>query len=114
MEVEVRIHGTDVADAVRSYTARRLHFALGRFASRIGRIVVRISDTNGVRGGIDQSCHISAELRPSGRVVLDQTDADLFTAIDRASERVGRAFRREIQRTRQARTGRESVRTRTR
>ena len=106
MEVEVRIHGTDLADAVRNYTARRLHFALGRFASRIGRIVVRISDTNGVRGGID--------LRPSGQVVLDQTDADLFTAIDRASERVGRAFLREIQRTRQARTGRESVRTRTR
>ncbi len=110
MEVEVRILGTDLADAVRNYTARRLNFALGRFASRIGRIVVRISDTNGVQGSIDQSCHISAELRPSGRVVLDQTDADLFTAIDRASERVGRAFRREIQRKRQARTRRESVR----
>ena len=113
MEVEVRILDTDLADAVRNYTVRRLRFALGRFASRMGRIVVRISDTNGVRGGIDQSCHISAELRPSGRVVLDQSDADLFTAIDRASERVGQAFKREIQRTRQARTGRESVRTRT-
>ena len=114
MEVEVRIQGTDLADAVRNYAARRLHFALGRFASRIRRIVVRISDTNGVRGGIDQCCHISAELHPSGRVVLDQTDADLFTAIDRASERAGQAFTREIQRTRQARTGRESVRTSTR
>ena len=111
MEVEVRIQGTDLAYAVRNYTARRLHFALGRFASRIGRIVVRISDINSVRGGIDQSCHISAELRPSGRVVLDQTDADLFTAIDRASERVGSALRREIQRIRQARTRRNSVRT---
>lgn len=113
MELEVRIQGTDLADAVRNYTARRLHFALGRFASQIGRIVVRLSDANGVRGGIDQCCHISAELRPSGRVVLDQTDADLFTAIDRASERAGHACRREIQRTRQARTGRESMRTRT-
>jgi ribosome-associated translation inhibitor RaiA len=111
MEVEVRIQGTDPADAVRAYTARRLRFALGRFASRTGRITVRISDTNGVRGGVDQRCHISAELLPSGKVELDQIGADLFSAIDRAIERVGQAFRREIQRTRGARTRRESVRT---
>lgn len=111
MEVEVRIQDTDLADAIRRYATRRLRFTLGRFTSRVGRIVVRISDINGVRGGVDQVCHISAELLPSGKVVLDQVDADLFTAIDRASERVGQAFKREIQRTREARTRRESVRT---
>lgn len=110
MEVEVRIQGTDLADAIRRYAARRIRFALGRFAPRVGRIVVRISDINGVRG-VDQRCHISAELLPKGRVVLDQVDADLFSAIDRASERIGQAFRREVQRTRDARTHRESVRT---
>ena len=111
MEVEVRIQDTDLADAVRSYATRRIRFALGRFAARVGRIVVRISDTNGMRGGVDQRCHISAELLPSGRVVLDQVDADLFSAIDRATERTGQAFRREIQRTREARTHRQSIRT---
>lgn len=111
MEVEVRIQGTDLADAIRRYAARRIRFALGRFAPRVGRIVVRISDINGVRGGVDQCCHISAELLPKGKVVLDQVDADLFSAIDRASERIGQAFRREVQRRRDARTHRESVRT---
>ncbi len=111
MEVEVRIQGTDLADAIRRYAARRIRFALGRFAPRVGRIVVRISDINGVRRGVDQCCHISAELLPKGKVVLDQVDADLFSAIDRASERIGQAFRREVQRTRDARTHRESVRT---
>jgi ribosome-associated translation inhibitor RaiA len=111
MEVEVRIQGTDLADPVRTYATRRIRFALGRFASHVGRIVVRMSDINGMRGGVDQCCHISAQLLPSRKVVLDQIDADLFSAIDRASERVGQAFRREIQRTREARTRRESVRT---
>jgi putative sigma-54 modulation protein len=110
MDVEVRIQGTDAADAIRIYGTRRIRFALGRFASRVGRVVVRVSDINGVRGGVDQCCHISAELLPSRKVVLDQVDADLFSAIDRASERLGQALRREIQRTREARTGRESVR----
>lgn len=111
MEVEVRIQGTDSADAIRRYATRRIRFALGRFAPRVGRIVMRIADVNGVRGGVDQCCQISAELLPKGKVVLDQVDADLFCAIDRASERIGQAFRREVQRARDARTRRDSLRT---
>lgn len=111
MEIEIRIQGTDLADAIRQYAARRIRFALGRFAPRVDRVTVRISDINGVRGGVDQCCHVSVEFPPKGQVVVDQVDADLFTAIDRASERSGEALRREIQRTRNARTRRESVRT---
>lgn len=110
MEVEVRIQGTDLAEAIRRYAARRVRFALGRFAPRVGRVVVRISDINGARGGVDQCCHISVDVPPKGQVVLDQVDADLFIAIDRASARIGEAFRREIQRTRDTRTRRDSVR----
>src|SRR5512140_3806144 len=98
MQVEVRIKDTDAAEAVRSYATRRIHFALGRFASRVGRVQVRVSDVNGTRGGADQCCHISAERLSSGKVVVEQVDANLFVAIDKAAERVGQAFTREIQR----------------
>lgn len=111
MDVEVRIQGSDLANVVRRYAARRIRFALGRFSSRVGRTVVRISDVNGTRGGVDQCCHVSVERLPSGKVVLEQIDADLFAAIDRAAERVAQVFRRDIRRTREARTRRESVRT---
>lgn len=110
MEVEVRIQGTDPADTIRRYAARRIRFALGRFATRVARVMVRISDINGVRGGVDQRCFIRAKLSPKGHLVLGQVDADPFSAIDRASERIGEAFRREVQRTRDARTRHESVR----
>ncbi len=111
MEVEVRIQDTDLANAIRTYAMRRIRIALGRFSARVGRIVVRISDVNGTRGGIDQCCHVSAECLPAGKIVLEQVDADLFVAIDRAARRVGEAFRREIQRMRDARTRHESIRT---
>lgn len=110
MEVEVRIQGADLEEAVRKYAARRVRFALGRFASRVGRVLVRVSDINGHRGGVDQRCHIRVDLPSRGQVVLDQVDANVFAAIDRASTRIGEAFRRKIQRTRDTRTGRESVR----
>jgi putative sigma-54 modulation protein len=111
MEVDIRIQGTDLAEAIRRYAGRRIRFALGRFAPRVGRVMVRISDINGVRGGVDQCCHITTELPPKGQLVVDQVDADLFTAIDRASERIAEALRRDVQRTRDTRTRRESVRT---
>ncbi len=111
MEVEVRIHSTDVTDAIRAYATRRVRFALGRFGSRVPRVVVRLSDTNGTRGGVDQRCQISADVVPSGKVVLEQVDADLFTAIDRASDRVGQALSREIRKSREARTHHDSIRT---
>ena len=110
MQVEVRIQGTDLVDAIRSYAFRRIYFALGRFAPRVGRVQVRLSDVNGTRGGVDQCCHITAEKLSSGKVVVEQVDADLFVAIDRASERVGQVFKREIQRVRDGRTRHESVR----
>ena len=111
MEIEIRIQGTDLAEVIRRYAGRRLRFAVGRFAPRVGRVMVRISDINGVRGGVDQCRHITVEFPPRGQLVVDQVDADLFTAIDRAGERIGQALRREIQRTRDTRTRRESVRT---
>jgi ribosome-associated translation inhibitor RaiA len=112
MDLDVRIHNNDPGIAVKNYAIRRMRFAMGRFASSVGRIVIRISDVNGARGGPDQCCRVTAEVLPSGRVVVEQVDADLFTAIDRACERVGQAFRRRIERVRSGRTQRESVRGR--
>lgn len=110
MDIDVRIQNSDLGAAVRNYAVRRIRFAMGRFASRVGRIVIRISDVNGARGGIDQCCRVTAEVLPSGRVVVEQVDADLFTAIDRSCERVGQAFRRRIERVRNGKTQHETVR----
>ncbi len=110
MEVELRIQDSNAQDAVKNYVNRRIRFAMGRFASRVGRVVVRTYDTNGARGGVDQCCHIGAELVRAGKIVVEQTDADLFTAIDRACDRLAQAFRRELERSRESRTTHDSIR----
>ncbi len=110
MEVEVRIQDSNTHDAVRNYVIRRIRFAIGRFASRVGRVVVRTHDTNGVRGGVDQSCHVAADVVRGGKIVIEQTDSDLFTAIDRACNRLAEAFHRELERSRDSRTAHASVR----
>ena len=107
MNIDVRIETADLADAFRRYVQRRLRFALGRVAGRLGRVTVRITDLNGPRGGVDISCRISAEILPARRLFLQEVVSDeLFGAVDRAADRVGHCIRREIEREIDARTRR--------
>ena len=111
MDADIRILSTDLTEALQSYIERRLHFSLGRFGGRVGRVRVRITDVNGPRGGSDKSCHISAELLPSSMTLLQQTaDANLYAAIGRATEGIGRSFVRALGRNRERKRKRETVR----
>jgi ribosomal subunit interface protein len=110
MELELRMQELNLNEVLRDYIERRLRFALSRFQSRVGKVTFRISDENGPRGGNDKTCRISAEILPSGTVVLESTQANLFTAIDAATDRLRRAVAREVEQRRDARLSRDSIR----
>lgn len=51
---------------------RRFAFALRRFEDRVRSLVVRVTDVNGPRGGIDKRCRVTVQLQgPSRTVVID-------------------------------------------
>ena len=111
MDTEIRILSIDLTKALHSYIERRLHFALRRFGRQVGRVSVRVTDVNGPRGGMDKSCHVSAEFMPSGRTIVQHAvDANLYAAIGRATEGIGRSFARALGRTRDRKRKRETVR----
>jgi putative sigma-54 modulation protein len=111
MDADIRIFSVDLTDALQSYIERRLHFSIGRFGRWVGRVRVRITDVNGSRGGEDKSCHISAEFLPAGTTLLQQAvDANLYAAIGRATEGIGRSFARALGRNRDRRRERKTVR----
>ena len=100
MQIQIRERHVEVTEVLRAHVERRLGFALARFGVRIGRVIVRFSDTNGHRGGVDKRCQIDVGLRPSGRVRSEDTDADLGVAVNRAADRVARAVARVLDRER--------------
>ena len=111
MNADIRILSTDLTEALQTYIERRLHFSLGRFGRRVGRVRVRITDVNGLRGGADKACHVSAELLPSGGTLIQQAvDANLYAAIGRATEGIGHSFARALGRNRQTGRNGETVR----
>lgn len=106
MRVVMHVSDADLARALNSYVDRRLRFALTRFGGRVGQVTVRMR----ADGWANSRCRIEAELLPLGHVAVEEIDSDLFAAVDRATRRIGRLFGRELERIRDTRVGRESVR----
>jgi ribosome-associated translation inhibitor RaiA len=59
---------------------------------------MRLSDINGPRGGADKRCHVRVVLDGLHDVVIEDIEADLYVAIDRATDRAGRTLVRKIDR----------------
>ena len=93
----------ELNDELKEHIERRIRFALGRFASRIRRLRVRLTDVNGPRGGIDKHCQIAVALAPRGVVMVEGSGDDPFALIADAAKRAGRTVRRELERRRQGR-----------
>lgn len=100
MRIDIRGVHYDLADELERHVERRLRSALGRFAGRIDRVLVRIADVNGPRGGIDKRCRITIVLVPRGVVRLEDAGHDPYTLVARASRRAGQGVRRALLRRR--------------
>jgi len=100
MQIDIQAHNFSLTKALRSYIKRRLGFALSTRDEHIQRVMVRLSDINGPRGGEDKCCQIQVVLPQLPDVVIEDTEADLYAAIDRAADRAGRTVGRRLERHR--------------
>lgn len=96
----MQIHSDDIAltDGLRHHILRRLAYALNHGRALISRIVVRLADVNGPKGAVDKCCGIELRLKGQSAITVDDVQADLYVAIDRAAERTGRTLYHRIAR----------------
>lgn len=100
MRINIQTKGFDLTDGLRDHIQRRLQFALGWARHNVSRVTVRLSDINGPRGGNDKRCQIQVPLPHVQDVVIEDTESDLYVAIDRAAERTGQTLDRRLSRQR--------------
>ena len=99
MKIDVRTRHLRLGDGVVAHIRRRLELSLDRVAARVFRATVRVLDLNGPRGGEDKACRIEVRLRPTGTVFVEDRDADLYAAVDRAADRAGHSVARALKRS---------------
>jgi len=96
MQIDIQARDFSLTDALRSHAERRLRFTLTCCDDHIQRVVMRLSDINGPRGGADKRCHLRVILAGLPDVVIEDIEADLYVAIDRATGRAGRTLVRKV------------------
>ncbi len=100
--IELRSSNLPISTAMREHVDRRIDFAIRRFASRIDRVIVRLVDVNGPKGGPDKRCRIIARFSPVGSVIVEATDADVYAATTQAAIRLDECVARALTRRRPA------------
>ena len=100
MHIDIQARNFSLTNALSGHVKRRLAFALSSRDVHIQRVMVRLSDINGPRGGADKCCHIQVVLPQLADVVIEDTEVDLYAAIDRAADRAGRTVGRRLARHR--------------
>jgi ribosomal subunit interface protein len=95
--LKIRIHGKPraVDPTLRAHIQRQITLALSVFGDDVASIVVKLSP-----GGVAaRRCELEVGLRPR-TVRVEDTDTDLFVAVDNAVRRLTRAVARALERER--------------
>jgi hypothetical protein len=101
--------GVELHDDDRELVRQKLGARLGKFATSIERVTVRVTDANGPRGGIDQVCSVKVVLTGLPSVVIERRHKALPAAIDAAVRAAEGAVRSSLRRRRmKPRRGRNS------
>jgi CBS domain-containing protein len=96
----IRVIGARLDQEHKDEVARKLGMKLGKFASSIERVSVRLFDANGPRGGVDQVCRVKVVLSGLPSVLVERRNSALSNAIDAAIRAAALAVRRSVQRRR--------------
>ncbi|MDH5443999.1 MAG: HPF/RaiA family ribosome-associated protein [Gammaproteobacteria bacterium] len=98
MQIDIQARDFSLTPALQKYIRRRLGYALGNHEERIQFVRIRLLDINGPRGGNDKLCQIQVVLASLPDVIIDDIEADMYVAIDRASDRASRTVGRRLSR----------------
>jgi putative sigma-54 modulation protein len=101
MHIDIQTRGFDLTQELREHTERQLNFALSWATYDVRQVAVQLSDVNGPRGGEDKRCCIQVALPGTQKVVIEDTEANFYLAINRAVDRAERSIARRLKRRRE-------------
>lgn len=94
----IRVFGVDLDPEERAAIRQGLGAKLGKYATDIERVSVRVLDANGPRGGIDKVCRIKVVLSALPSIVFESQASTLKDAVNGALAGTQRSVRRSLER----------------
>lgn len=98
MRIDVRFRGLRGSPQLVEMVTQRVHRRLSHFDSQLSDIVLRISDENGPKGGMDKRCHFVVRGPRLGALNLTQTHAEVLSGVDLGLDRLAHLVGRTLER----------------
>ena len=95
--IDIQARNFTLTDAIENHTQKKLETMLHHYGDRILKVIVHLSDDNGPKGGIDKHCHIHVEMKKLPTVIIEDSEENLYAAIDLAAHRAERAVRKTLE-----------------
>lgn len=97
MHVEIGYRGTDRSEALDAHVRREIASAIGRFADRLTRVEVHLSDENSRKAGErDKRCLMEARPRAMDPLVAEDEGEDLFAVVRETARKLERVLEKRI------------------
>ncbi|GAB5450824.1 MAG: hypothetical protein Hals2KO_11520 [Halioglobus sp.] len=106
MPIQIRTHGFTLTQSLEQYVLRRVKTGLGERLEKSTNLSVGLSDINGPKGGADKCCRIRIALPGQPDVVVKDTQADMYNAINSALRRTRHVLSRRLAKIRGRKPGR--------
>jgi hypothetical protein len=103
MELFVRGHGVKMNAALSGFCRRIVGGGLNRLRGGVRRVLVRLEDVNGPRGGVDKHCRLVLALTDGRSLVVDSAAADVYGAVVEATHRAKQSLARRLARLKTSR-----------
>ena len=94
MKVEIQSECQELNAALTDHIQRKVNMAFSRLEPRITEIVVRLSTARIAGNDARANCWLQVSIDTLGNVVVEDTQVDIFAAIDRAVQRAHRSVTR--------------------
>lgn len=96
MQIDIQSRELLMTDAIYKYTELRLLYAVSLWQIHIHKAKVRLSNIHGIQGGTLKRCHLQFFVAGMSNIIVEDTESDLYSAIDRAMDRARRTVFRKI------------------
>ena len=95
--IDIQSQNFSVTEAIKTHTEEKLEPMIHHYGDRIINVHVHLSDENGPKGGETKHCLIHVELQKMPTVVIEDSEENLYAAIDNCCHRAERAVRKAME-----------------
>jgi putative sigma-54 modulation protein len=100
MNMTIQTQGFKLTRPLEQFTRHQVTKALRCCSDNVERVVVRLKDINGPKGGEDKHCIVEIKLSSKPKLVITKTSSDMYNSVRQTTKKVARTALRQLKKRR--------------